>query len=226
MKFGVIVFPASNCDIDAYYAIKDNLKEDVDYIWHEEDKIDEYDVIIIPGGFSYGDYLRCGAVAQFSKVMDAIRVHANKGKLIIGICNGFQILTEAGLLPGALVRNKDMKFICDISKLKVNNNKSPFTNLLEKDEIINIPIAHGEGNYVIDEKELEKIKANGQIIFTYEDNKNGSMDNIAGIVNEKGNILGMMPHPERACDEILNNTDGMKIFKSMIEYLKGGVSNE
>lgn len=222
MKFGVIVFPASNCDLDSYYAIKDMMGEKVDYIWHEEERIEEYDCIIIPGGFSYGDYLRCGAVAQFSKVMEAVKAHAKKGKMVIGICNGFQILTEAGLLPGALVRNKDLKFICGTAPLKVENNDTPFTNKLQIGETIQIPVAHGEGNYVAQDEVLKELKEKGQILFTYQDNKNGSKENIAGIMNEQGNVMGMMPHPERACDPILGNTDGRKIFESMISYLKGG----
>lgn len=222
MKFGVIVFPASNCDLDSYYAIKDMMGEKVDYIWHEEEKIEEYDCIIIPGGFSYGDYLRCGAVAQFSKVMDAVKAHAEKGKLVIGICNGFQILTEAGLLPGALVRNKNLKFICGTAPLRVENSDTAFSNKLTEGETLMIPVAHGEGNYVAQEEVLQKLKDNRQIVLTYLDNKNGSKENIAGIVNEQGNVLGMMPHPERACDPILGNTDGRRIFESMIAYLKGG----
>lgn len=222
MKFGVIVFPASNCDLDSYYAIKDMMGEKVDYIWHEEERIEEYDCIIIPGGFSYGDYLRCGAVAQFSKVMEGVKAHAKKGKLVIGICNGFQILTEAGLLPGALVRNKDLKFICGTAPLRVENNDTAFTNKLNPGETIQIPVAHGEGNYVAQDEVLQKMKEKKQILFTYQDNKNGSKENIAGIVNEQGNVMGMMPHPERACDPILGNTDGRKIFESMIAYLKGG----
>ncbi len=222
MKFGVIVFPASNCDLDSYYAIKDMMGEKVEYIWHEEEKIEEYDCIIIPGGFSYGDYLRCGAVAQFSKVMDAVKAHAEKGKLVIGICNGFQILTEAGLLPGALVRNRDLKFICGTAPLRVENSDTAFTNKLQPGEVIEIPVAHGEGNYVAQDEVLQKLKDNGQILLTYQENKNGSKEDIAGIINEQGNVLGMMPHPERACDPILGNTDGRKIFESMISYLKGG----
>lgn len=222
MKFGVIVFPASNCDLDAYYAIKDMMGEKVDYIWHEEDQIQEYDCIIIPGGFSYGDYLRCGAVAQFSKVMEAVKEHAGKGKLVIGICNGFQILTEAGLLPGALVRNKNLKFICGAAPLRVENNDTPFTGKLVKGETLNIPVAHGEGNYVVEDDVLQKMKEKGQIVLTYQENKNGSTADIAGIINEQGNVLGMMPHPERACDPILGDTDGRRIFESMIAYLKGG----
>ncbi len=222
MKFGVIVFPASNCDLDSYYAVKDMMGEKVDYIWHEEEKIEEYDCIIIPGGFSYGDYLRCGAVAQFSKVMEAVKAHAEKGKLVIGICNGFQILTEAGLLPGALVRNKNLKFICGTAPLRVENSDTAFSNKLTEGETLMIPVAHGEGNYVAQDEVLQKLKDNRQIVLTYLDNKNGSKENIAGIVNEQGNVLGMMPHPERACDPILGNTDGRRIFESMIAYLKGG----
>ena len=222
MKFGVIVFPASNCDLDAYHALRDMMGVEVDYIWHEEKDIEHYDCIIIPGGFSYGDYLRCGAVAQFSKVMEEVKHHAEKGKLVIGICNGFQILTEAGLLPGALVRNKNLKFICDVAPLRVVNNRTAFTRQLAEGEIIEIPVAHGEGNYVVEDDVLESMREKGQILFTYENNKNGSTADIAGIINEKGNVLGMMPHPERACDPILGNTQGRKVFESIIETLKEG----
>ena len=222
MKFGVIVFPASNCDLDAYHALRDMMGVEVDYIWHEEKDIEHYDCIIIPGGFSYGDYLRCGAVAQFSKVMEEVTHHAEKGKLVIGICNGFQILTEAGLLPGALVRNKNLKFICDVAPLRVVNNRTAFTRQLAEGEVIEIPVAHGEGNYVVEDDVLETMREKGQIVFTYENNKNGSTADIAGIINEKGNVLGMMPHPERACDPILGNTQGRKVFESIIETLKEG----
>lgn len=226
MKFGIIVFPGSNCDIDCYHVLKDVLKKDVNYIWHDEDNLEDYDCIVIPGGFSYGDYLRCGAVAQFSKAMDQVKVHAQKGKLVIGICNGFQILTEAGLLPGALVRNKNLKFICDTVSLQVENIKTPFTNLCSDGEIIDIPIAHGEGNYVVDQETLEKMQNNNQILFTYKDNPNGSLLNIAGVCNENKNVLGMMPHPERASEALLGNSDGLAIFKSIINYFEGGAKNE
>jgi len=226
MKFGIIVFPGSNCDIDCYHILKDVLKKDVDYVWHDVDNLDKYDCIVIPGGFSYGDYLRCGAVAQFSKAMEQVKLHAEKGKLVIGICNGFQILTEAGLLPGALVRNKNLKFICDTVSLQVENNSTPFTNLCKVGQIIDIPIAHGEGNYVVDEEILEKMKANNQIMFTYKDNPNGSLLNIAGVCNENKNVIGMMPHPERAGEALLGNSDGLVIFESIINYFEGGAKNE
>lgn len=226
MKFGIIVFPGSNCDIDCYHVLKDILKKDVDYVWHDTDNLDKYDCIVIPGGFSYGDYLRCGAVAQFSKAMEQVKVHASEGKLVIGICNGFQILTEAGLLPGALVRNKNLKFICDTVSLQVENTSTPFTNLCKEGQIIDIPIAHGEGNYVVDEDILERMKKNNQIIFTYKDNPNGSLLNIAGVCNESKNVIGMMPHPERASEALLGNSDGLVIFESIINYFEGGANNE
>lgn len=226
MKFGIIVFPGSNCDIDCYHVLKDVLKKDVEYVWHDEESLAQFDCIVLPGGFSYGDYLRCGAVAQFSKAMEQVRLHAEKGKLVIGICNGFQILTEAGLLPGALVRNKNLKFICDTVSLQVENVETPFTNLCKDKEILDIPIAHGEGNYVVDEETLEKMKKNNQIIFTYKDNPNGSILNIAGVCNENKNVFGLMPHPERASEALLGNSDGLVIFKSIINYLEGGAQNE
>ncbi|SCY72493.1 phosphoribosylformylglycinamidine synthase subunit PurQ [Alkaliphilus peptidifermentans] len=226
MKFGIVVFPGSNCDIDCYHALKDTLGQDVEYIWHDTEEVKEYDCVILPGGFSYGDYLRCGAVAPFSRVMDAVKVHADKGKLLVGICNGFQILTEMGLLPGALVRNKNLKFICDTVALKVENKETPFTNRCTHGQIINIPIAHGEGNYVVDDEELEKMKKNGQILFTYQENPNGSVLDIAGICNENKNVLGMMPHPERACEDLLGNDDGKFILQSIISFLEGGWKSE
>ncbi|MDR5658591.1 phosphoribosylformylglycinamidine synthase subunit PurQ [Serpentinicella sp. ANB-PHB4] len=226
MKFGIVVFPGSNCDIDCYHVLKDVLNQEVNYIWHDSEDIEDYDCIVLPGGFSYGDYLRCGAVAQFSKAMDKVKKHAEEGKLLIGICNGFQILTESGLLPGALVRNKNLKFICDTVEVKAENNATPFTNQLKDGEVINIPIAHGEGNYVVDEETLEKMKENGQILFTYQENPNGSIYNIAGVCNESKNVLGMMPHPERASEAILGNGDGIGIFKSIIAFFEGGQKND
>lgn len=217
MKFGVIVFPGSNCDHDCYNAVKNVLKQPVSYIWHTETNLSKFDCIIIPGGFSYGDYLRCGAIARFAKVMDALKAFADKGKLVIGICNGFQILCEAGLLPGALQQNKDLKFICKFVDLKVENNKTKFTKKYKKNEVLRIPIAHGEGNYTCDKATLAQLKKNKQIIFTYKgENPNGSTANIAGICNKKRNVLGMMPHPERASELILGSEDGLKLFKSII----------
>lgn len=218
MKFAVLVFPGSNCDVDMYHAIKDELGEEVEYVWHDATDLREYDAILIPGGFSYGDYLRCGAMASQSNVMQAVKKAAEEGKPILGVCNGFQILTEAGLLPGALLRNKNLKFICRTVPLKVENNQTLFTNQYDEGQIINIPIAHGEGNYFCDEETLKKLKENNQIVFTYAgDNPNGSLENIAGIVNERGNVLGMMPHPERAVDALLGSADGLALFKSIVK---------
>lgn len=218
MKFAVLVFPGSNCDVDMYHAIKDELGEEVEYVWHDATDLREYDAILIPGGFSYGDYLRCGAMASQSNVMKAVKKAAEEGKPILGVCNGFQILTEAGLLPGALLRNKNLKFICHTVPLKVENNQTLFTNQYDEGQIINIPIAHGEGNYFCDEETLKKLKENNQIVFTYAgDNPNGSLENIAGIVNERGNVLGMMPHPERAVDALLGSADGLALFKSIVK---------
>ena len=218
MKFAVLVFPGSNCDIDMYHAIKDELNEEVEFVWHDATDLSEFDGILVPGGFSYGDYLRCGAMANQSNVMAEVKKCAEAGKPVLGVCNGFQILTEAGLLPGALLRNKNLKFICRTVQLKVENNNTGFTNEYAQGEIIDIPIAHGEGNYYCDEETLAGLKANNQIIFTYaSDNPNGSLENIAGIINEKGNVLGMMPHPERAVDALLGSDDGLKLFKSIVK---------
>ena len=218
MKFAVIVFPGSNCDVDMYHAIKDALGEEVEYVWHSADNLEQYDGILLPGGFSYGDYLRCGAIARFSNIMSEVIKAAEAGKPVLGVCNGFQILVEAGLLPGALHRNNGLKFICRDVQLKVENNESMFTTGYEKNEIITVPIAHGEGNYYCDEATLAELKENNQIIFTYAgENPNGSLENIAGITNKQGNVLGMMPHPERAVEALLGNTDGLKIFQSIVK---------
>ncbi|WP_042478743.1 phosphoribosylformylglycinamidine synthase subunit PurQ [Bacillus ndiopicus] len=218
MKFAVLVFPGSNCDIDMYHAIKDELGEEVEYVWHTETSLEGFDGALVPGGFSYGDYLRCGAMANQSNIMKALKEFAAQGKPVLGVCNGFQILTEAGLLPGALLRNKNLKFMCRTVQLKVENNNTLFTNQYEANEIIDIPIAHGEGNYYCDEETLESLKANNQIAFTYSgDNPNGSLADIAGIINEQGNVLGMMPHPERAANEIVGGADGLKLFKSILK---------
>ncbi|MEK4701349.1 phosphoribosylformylglycinamidine synthase subunit PurQ [Solibacillus sp. FSL R7-0668] len=218
MKFAVLVFPGSNCDIDMYHAIKDELGEEVEYVWHTEGSLDGFDGALVPGGFSYGDYLRCGAMANQSNVMKALKEFAAAGKPVLGVCNGFQILTEAGLLPGALIRNKNLKFMCRTVQLKVENNDTLFTNQYEAGEVINIPIAHGEGNYYCDEETLAELKANNQIAFTYEgENPNGSLADIAGIINKEGNVLGMMPHPERAANEIVGGADGLKLFKSIVK---------
>jgi phosphoribosylformylglycinamidine synthase subunit PurQ / glutaminase len=218
VKFAVIVFPGSNCDVDMYHAIKDELGEEVEYVWHDAESLEEYDGILLPGGFSYGDYLRSGAIARFSKVMKEVVKAAEAGKPVLGVCNGFQILLEAGLLPGAMRRNESLKFICRSVELKVENNRTMFTSAYNDGEIITIPIAHGEGNYYCDEETLAKLKANNQIIFTYHGtNPNGSLANIAGITNERGNVLGMMPHPERAVDELLGSADGLKLFQSIVK---------
>lgn len=216
MKFAVLVFPGSNCDIDCYKAVENVLGEPVDYVWHTATDLSPYDCILVPGGFSYGDYLRCGAISRFAPVMNEVAKAAEEGKFVLGICNGFQILTEAGLLPGALRRNMSMKFACRDTVLKVENNQTPFTRDYEVGEEIVIPIAHGEGNYYCDEETLEELRANNQIAFRYKSNPNGSVDDIAGVTNKKGNVLGMMPHPERAVNEILGTTDGKKMFTSII----------
>ncbi|ALC87882.1 phosphoribosylformylglycinamidine synthase [Bacillus sp. FJAT-22090] len=218
MKFAVIVFPGSNCDLDMYHAIKDELGEEVEYVWHDEKDLSGFDGILLPGGFSYGDYLRCGAISRFSNVMSEVVKAAEAGKPVLGICNGFQVLTEAGLLPGALLRNKNLKFMCRTVDLKVINNETQFTSAYKKDEIIQIPIAHGEGNYYCDEDTLATLKENNQIVFTYaSENPNGSLEDIAGIVNERGNVLGMMPHPERAANDIMGGSDGLALFKSIVK---------
>ncbi|WP_284036810.1 phosphoribosylformylglycinamidine synthase subunit PurQ [Neobacillus sp. 114] len=217
MKFAVIVFPGSNCDIDMYHAVKDELGEEVEYVWHDTDNLDEFDGILLPGGFSYGDYLRTGAIARFSKVMKEVIKAAEAGKPVMGVCNGFQILLEAGLLPGAMRRNESLSFICKPVELKVENNESIFTGEYAQGQTITIPVAHGEGNYYCDEATLEQLKANNQIVFTYQQNPNGSLADIAGIINEKGNVLGMMPHPERAVDSLLGSADGLKMFQSIVK---------
>ncbi|GMU94728.1 phosphoribosylformylglycinamidine synthase subunit PurQ [Ignavibacterium sp.] len=228
-KFGVVVFPGSNCDYDAYYAIKKILDQDVTFLWHKENNLDEANVIILPGGFSYGDYLRTGAIARFSPIMNSVIDFAHKGGIVIGICNGFQILLEAGLLPGVMLRNMSLQFVCKDVYLSTENRNTFFSNEIPiEKKAIKIPIAHGEGNYYASDDVLKSLQENNQIIFRYSDssgkisdevNPNGSLMNIAGIINKQGNVLGMMPHPERACDPVLNKTDGQFIFKSIINYL-------
>jgi phosphoribosylformylglycinamidine synthase len=224
MRFGVVTFPGSNCDYDCYNAVKRVLKEPVEFIWHADRKLDHFDCIILPGGFSYGDYLRTGAIAHFANIMGDIKKFAAKGGLVIGICNGFQILTEAGMLPGALQRNKSLKFICKNIYLRCENSKTPFTAKLRKNQVVRIPIAHGEGNYTADNATLKDLEKNKQVIFRYcdekgrvtdEANPNGSMLNIAGICNKKRNVLGMMPHPERCSEAILGGIDGKFILDSI-----------
>ncbi len=217
MKFGIIVFPGSNCDRDVVYVTRDLLKQPTRTIWHEETDLHDVDVVVIPGGFSYGDYLRCGALARFSPIMKQVIAHAEQGKYVLGICNGFQILTESGLLPGALVRNRDLHFICDRVPLQVENTNLPWTQGYTNNSTISLPIAHGEGCYHADPDTLSQLEANNQIIFRYKDpNPNGSLNNIAGICNKTKNVLGMMPHPERAADPLLGNNDGIHLFQSLI----------
>lgn len=216
-KAGIVVFPGSNCDHDAYNVFKNILDTNTEFLWHKDGSIGDRNIIILPGGFSYGDYLRCGAIARQSNLMKEIVRFADNGGIVIGICNGFQVLCEAGLLPGVLMRNDNLKFICRTVTLKVENNKSIFTGEYRIKEEIRIPVAHGEGNYYCDDETLTGLIGNNQILFTYTDNPNGSLNNIAGIQNLKRNVLGMMPHPERASDEILGNTDGRRLFESVIE---------
>ena len=216
VKFGVVVFPGSNCDADSHHVVTRVLGCSAEYLWHKETSLKNCYVIILPGGFSYGDYLRCGAIAKFSPIMAEVRHFVRKGGRVIGICNGFQILVETGLLPGALIRNRDLKFICDWVGLKLKNNQTLFTRKGKKEAAYRMPIAHGEGNYFIDLEGLKKLEDNNQIVFEYEDNPNGSIGNIAGICNKEGNILGMMPHPERASEALLGSEDGKFIFESLI----------
>ncbi len=217
MKFGVIVFPGSNCDRDVQYVTRDIFNQPTRMVWHEETDIGDIDVVIVPGGFSYGDYLRCGAIARFSPIMQQVVSHAQQGKFVLGICNGFQVLTEAGLLPGALMRNRDMHFICDRTTIKVERNNLPWTKAYAQNQVITLPIAHGEGQFYADSEVVAQIEDKGQVLFRYEgDNPNGSVNNIAGICNETGNVLGMMPHPERASDSMLGGTDGLKLFEGLL----------
>ncbi len=224
MKFGVIVFPGSNCDHDAYHVISKHVGQPVDFIWHRETDLKGYDAVIIPGGFSYGDYLRAGALARFSPVMNSVKEFAARGGLVLGICNGFQILCEAGLLPGALIRNRDLHYICEHVRVRVETTETPFTNQLAASTILRIPIAHGEGNYVCDDATFDELESEDRIVFRYcdergqttpEANPNGSRDNIAGICNRERNVLGLMPHPERACEDLLGSSDGRDIFRSL-----------
>ena len=216
MKFAVIVFPGSNCDADMLWAIRDIVGVEAEYVRYDETSLQGYDGVLLPGGFSYGDYLRCGAIARFSAIMKEVVRFAEEGKPVFGTCNGFQILTEAGLLPGVLRKNESLRFICKTVPLKVNN-QTAFTSEYETDEIIQLPVAHGEGNYFCDDQTLQELKANNQIVFTYAENINGSVANIAGITNKAGNVLGMMPHPERAMEALLGSEDGKRFFASMLK---------
>jgi phosphoribosylformylglycinamidine synthase I len=228
MKFGVVVFPGSNCDHDTYHVISKVIGQPVDFIWHRQTSLGDYDAVILPGGFSYGDYLRTGAIARFSPVMEAVKQFASRGGPVLGICNGFQILCEAGLLPGALLRNKKLKFICSHVNIRVEATDTPFTCRSRRGQVLSIPIAHGDGNYFCDAETLAELRRENRIIFRYSDasgnitpesNPNGSIDNIAGITNRERNVLGMMPHPERASEELLGSADGRIIFCSLAETL-------
>ncbi|MCI0449077.1 MAG: phosphoribosylformylglycinamidine synthase subunit PurQ [Chlorobi bacterium] len=222
VKFGIIVFPGSNCDHDAYNVLKNVLKQDTKFLWHKDSTIGDRDVIIVPGGFSYGDYLRCGAIARFSNIMKDVVRFASDGGIVIGICNGFQIVCEAGLLPGALIRNANLKFVCRNVTLNIENKKTIFTSSfnggVNKDKIT-IPIAHADGNYICSIEIYKNLFENNQILFRYEDNPNGSFESIAGIINKKGNVMGMMPHPERASEDLVGGHDGRHIFESVINSM-------
>ncbi len=219
MKFGVVVFPGSNCDHDAQYAVTRNLGQQADFIWHDSENLSGFDAIILPGGFSYGDHLRCGAIARFSPVMRAVKRFAQSGGLVVGFCNGFQILTETHILPGALIRNQGMRFVCKTVELITATTNSPFTNALTLGERLRVPIAHGEGCYVADDYILDQLEAEDRIVFRYADNPNGSKRDIAGILSAGRNVMGMMPHPERAADPLMPGLDGLKIFESIVSTL-------
>ncbi len=216
MKVGVVVFPGSNCDHDAWYAVSQNLNQKAEFVWHDSASLGDVDAVILPGGFSYGDYLRCGAIAKFSPVMQAVKKFAQEGGPVLGVCNGFQVLTEAGLLPGALVRNANLKFICRQVPLEVVTTDSPFTHLARRGQAITLPVAHGEGCYIADPKTLDELEAEDRVVLRYRDNCNGSMRDIAGILNPQRNVMGLMPHPERAADPLVGNTDGLTILNSLV----------
>jgi phosphoribosylformylglycinamidine synthase I len=225
MKFAVIVFPGSNCDHDAYHAAKHVIGQDAEFVWHKETSLKGADAVILPGGFSHGDYLRTGAIARFSPVMAAVGDFARQGGPVIGICNGFQILLEAGLLPGAMLRNRDLKFHCEHVRIRVEQTDTPFTRRAALGQILNVPVAHGEGNYFADPDMLQTLEAAGRVVFRYCDgsgeptdasNPNGALHNIAGICNEGRNVVGLMPHPERACESMLGSTDGLVLFESVV----------
>lgn len=232
MKAAVIVFPGSNCDTDCFYALHDVMAQPVTYVWHKEGNLPPVDLVVLPGGFSYGDYLRSGAIARFSPAMAAVKKHADAGRYVIGICNGFQILLEAGFLPGAMLRNRSLKFICRYVWLRTENNETVFTRAIKAGAVVRLPIAHGEGNYFCNDETLKRLRDENRIVFRYASEKgelddafnpNGSRDHIAGIINEKGNVLGMMPHPERASEAVLGSEDGRKIWESLFECLDGPV---
>jgi phosphoribosylformylglycinamidine synthase len=225
VKFGIVTFPGSNCDYDAYHAVTEILGEEAVYLWHKDHDLQAADVIILPGGFSYGDYLRPGAIARFSPIMQEVAAHAKSGGPVLGICNGFQIACEAGLLPGALMRNSHLQFVSAEARIRVENADTMFTNLYERGEVLRVPVAHGDGRYVASSDVLDQLEAEGRVIFKYADaggnlsadaNPNGSERNIAGIISESGNVLGMMPHPERACSPLLGSSDGVRLFESIL----------
>jgi phosphoribosylformylglycinamidine synthase len=217
MKIGIVVFPGSNCDHDAWYAVTSGLGQQAEMIWHDSSTLGGVDAVILPGGFSYGDYLRCGAIAKFSPVMGAIRQFAQDGGPVLGICNGFQVLTESGLLPGALLRNTDLKFVCRTVPVRVETADTPFTQGVTPGAVLRLPVAHGEGCYVADERTLDELEAEDQVVLRYGEPCNGSMRNIAGILSRARNVMGMMPHPERASDPLLGNTDGLSILQSVVQ---------
>jgi len=229
MRFAVVVFPGTWSDHDTHYALTAVLGQEADLVWHREGDLSRYDVVVLPGGFSYGDYLRTGAIARFSPVMEAVAVHAGAGKPVIGICNGFQILCEAHMLPGALMRNDSLQYRCVWVHLRVENAETPFTVACRPGQVLRIPISHGEGRYVADEATLAALESDGRVVFRYcdadggvtpEANPNGSVSNIAGIVNERGNVLGMMPHPERACEPLMGGEDGLALWLSVLDWAK------
>ena len=231
MRFGVVVFPGTWSDADTHYALAEVLRQSVEYVWHKSTDLSGYDCVILPGGFSYGDYLRCGSIARFSPVMRAVVDFAACGGIVVGICNGFQILCEAGLLPGALTRNDTLQFRCEWVNLRVEASQTPFTRRVANGQVLRVPISHGEGSYFADPETLRELEDGGRVVFRYSDregqatpgsNPNGSMNSIAGIVNDEGNVLGMMPHPERCCEEIVGGTDGSLLFGSIIDHLNSG----
>ncbi|HEX9656194.1 MAG TPA: phosphoribosylformylglycinamidine synthase subunit PurQ [Bacteroidota bacterium] len=235
VKFGVVVFPGSNCDHDAYYATHTILGQESVFLWHKDTDLQGVHAIILPGGFSYGDYLRCGAIARFSPIMKEVVEFARAGGVVVGICNGFQVLLEAGLLPGVLLRNASLRFVCKTINMRVENNKTPFTSRCQKGDRLRIPVAHGEGNYFTDAATLASLEKNDRILFRYcseegeiteQANPNGSLSNIAGIMNEEGNVMGLMPHPERVVDPLLRNTDGRRILNSIVDYCMSKAGHE
>ncbi|NBB75084.1 MAG: phosphoribosylformylglycinamidine synthase subunit PurQ [Bacteroidetes bacterium] len=228
ITFGVVVFPGSNCDHDAYHAAKHVFEQDARFIWHKEETLGDVDVVVVPGGFSYGDYLRSGAIAQFSPIMQDVVRFANEGGLVVGICNGFQVLCESGLLPGTLMRNESLRFVCKPTSLCVDRADTPFTHTMQPGQVVSFPVAHGEGRYYADDAELDALEANDQVVFRYcdpdgrvtpESNPNGSSRNIAGIINKGGNVLGLMPHPERCVEGLIGSADGAFFFESIIEHV-------